>query len=149
MSKGLRLSFCGTTCTAHEIKVMAHALGYETMPVFYGWGKRGGYRNFLALTLAMNPNIQIVLRASLLLKKRLMWVENATVFSESVFHLTKKVRIGLAVFEEIILMQTLRNKRNKKNADGCMKQQTTTQPKNFLRRSVRKHTRRPHPEANL
>ena len=90
MSKGLRLSFCGTTCTAHEIKVMAHALGYDTMPVFYGWGKRGGYRNFFGINPCYESEHPDCIACKSLVEKGLMWVENAPIVSESLFHLTKK-----------------------------------------------------------
>lgn len=46
MSKGLRLKFYGTECSVEEIKILSHSLGYDPNPVFGGWGKNGGYRNF-------------------------------------------------------------------------------------------------------
>lgn len=48
MSKGLRLSLYGIKCTVDQVELMTHALGYNSCPVFNGWGS-GGYRNFIGL----------------------------------------------------------------------------------------------------
>lgn len=48
MSKGLRLSFYGIKCTVDQVKLMTHALGYNSCPALSGWGS-GGYRNFIGL----------------------------------------------------------------------------------------------------
>lgn len=48
MSKGMRLSFYGVTCTLGEITALRSALGYNSYPRYSGWGS-GGYRNFLGL----------------------------------------------------------------------------------------------------
>lgn len=45
MSKGLRLSYFGVKCSVQEVEIMTHTLGYNSNPVFNGWGT-GGYRNF-------------------------------------------------------------------------------------------------------
>lgn len=55
MSKGLRLKFYGKECTAEEVKIIAHSLGYNSSPVFGGWG-RGGYRNFFSSTSSSQTN---------------------------------------------------------------------------------------------
>lgn len=47
MSKGLRLSFFGIKCTVTEVKLMTHALGYNSEPVWNGWGTHYD-RNFVA-----------------------------------------------------------------------------------------------------
>ena len=91
MSKGLRLKFYGITCTAHEIKVMAHTLGYgNNNPVWDGWPKNGGYRNFFGINPAYSSEHPDGIACKALVEKGLMYVESAPKFNESVFHVTPK-----------------------------------------------------------
>ena len=53
MAKGLRLNFFGKTCTIDEVRAMGSALGFNSFPVFNGWGS-GGHRNFLGLVKSDN-----------------------------------------------------------------------------------------------
>ena len=69
---------------------MAHALGYDTMPVFYGWGKRGGYRNFFGINPAYELENPDAIACKSLVEKGLMYVESTQRFNESVFHVTSK-----------------------------------------------------------
>lgn len=87
MPKGLRLSFNGITCTVREIKIIAHSLGYDTSPVFGGWGKNGGYRNFFGTTVNERDNAA----CESLVNKGMMTSEPAGKWSvcETVYHVTK------------------------------------------------------------
>lgn len=49
MSKGLRLSLYGVTCSVKEIKIISHALGFTESPAYSGWGK-GGWRNYFGVS---------------------------------------------------------------------------------------------------
>lgn len=69
---------------------MAHSLGYVTYPVFGGWGKNGGYRNFFGCN-SNNKNDNFIACENLV-KNGLMYVENGKFqsCSDSIFHVTKK-----------------------------------------------------------
>lgn len=96
MGKGLRLSFNGITCTAREIKIMAHSLGYNTYPVFEGWGKNGVYRNFFGTTANSSDNKA----CESLVQKGLMKVELGRTWSVSdkVYHITEAGKKWLGLF---------------------------------------------------
>jgi hypothetical protein len=55
MSKGLRLGFYGVTCSVEEVKVMTHSLGFDSYPIYNGWGS-GGYRNFFGCNRNIKDN---------------------------------------------------------------------------------------------
>ena len=98
MSKGLRLSFFGTTCTKTEVQVIAHSLGYGTNPVFGGWGKYGGYRNFFGCN-SDNKNEDFI-ACEKLVKNGLMYVENGKPWSciDRIFHVTEKGKDWFSLF---------------------------------------------------
>ena len=87
MSKGLRLSFYGVTCSVEEVKAMSSALGFNTYPVFNGWGS-GGYRNFLGLN--SNSKGKLFLACESLVAKGLMTIRKGPDFScsDTVFHVS-------------------------------------------------------------
>lgn len=98
MSKGLRLSFFGITCTKTEVQVMAHSLGYKTYPVFDGWGKNGGYRNFFGCN-SNNKNEDFIACENLV-KNGLMYVENGKPWycCDRIFHVTDKGKGWFSLF---------------------------------------------------
>lgn len=95
MSKGLRLKFYGTECSVEEIKILSHSLGYNTSPVFSGWGK-GGYRNFFGSTASARTNAA----SESLVEKGLLHVDKPPKFSicERVYHVTDFGKRWLAAF---------------------------------------------------
>lgn len=96
MGKGLRLSFNGVACTVREIKILAHSLGYDTCPVFGGWGKNGGYRNFFGTTANASDNEA----SESLVQKGLMEVEPGRTWStcDKVYHVTEAGKRWLGLF---------------------------------------------------
>ena len=87
MGKGLRLSFYGVACSVEEVKAMSSALGFNTYPVFNGWGS-GGYRNFLGLN--SNSKGKLFLACESLAAKGLMTIRKGPDFScsDTVFHVS-------------------------------------------------------------
>lgn len=70
---------------------MAHTLGYgNDNPVWSGWPKNGGYRNFFGINPAYSSDNPDAIACKSLVEKGLMCVESAPKFNESVFHVTPK-----------------------------------------------------------
>lgn len=88
MSKGLRLSFYGVTCTEGEVRAMTSALGFNTYPVYNGWGT-GLYRNYLGLNASSKDGL--FLDCERLVSKGLMVRRPGKPWSccDSIFHVTK------------------------------------------------------------
>ena len=120
MSKGLRLSFYGITCTIHEIKVMSHTLGYgNDNPVWDGWSKHGGYRNFFGINPTYTSDNPDDIACKSLVEKGLMYVESSQISNELVFHVTMKGKRWFSHFRRNHPHADLGNKRIKKTPMGA------------------------------
>ena len=70
---------------------MSHTLGYgNNNPVWCGWSKHGGYRNFFGINPTYLPEHPDAIACKSLVEKGLMYVESSQKFNESVFHVTMK-----------------------------------------------------------
>ena len=70
---------------------MSHTLGYgDDNPVFDGWSKHGGYRNFFGINPKYTSDHPDDIACKSLVEKGLMYVDSSQIFNELVFHVTMK-----------------------------------------------------------
>lgn len=96
MPKGLRLKFYGTVCTRNEVRAMALALGFNTRPNYYGWGK-GMWRNFLGLTSNARDNLFKACES--LTEKGLMEANISSICPDVIFRVTDSGKAWILAFK--------------------------------------------------